>query len=169
MHFEWYGAEISGSILDKTSSQKILSVATDVDGVGSPNANGSYSWIVPFGSHTITAKSRGYQDSSFSVSLACFSATKLDIAMEPLPSNLAGSITGKVQMAGNYPLLVPATISLDDRTVGVSSITGDYTIPNVREGKHKITASVLVFPGGSTTVDLVPGENVKNVNVTIGR
>lgn len=169
MHFEWYGAQISGQILDKTSLQKILSVATDVDGVGSPNTNGDFSWIVPFGSHTITSRSRGYKDSSFAVSLACFSDNNVDITMEALPSNLAGSISGKVQLAGNYPILVPATIYLDGRNVGVSTLTGDYYIPNVHEGKHKVEAKVLFFPGGGTAVDLVPGENLKNVSIPIGR
>jgi len=169
MHFEWYGAEIAGQILDKVSSQKILPVATDVDGAGSPNSNGDYSWIVPFGSHTITAKTRGYKDTSFAVSLACFSDTTMDIAMEALPSNLPGSLSGRVQIAGNYPLLMPATISLDGRTVGVSSLRGDYYIPNVHEGKHKIGAKVLFFPGGATSAELVPGENLKNINVLIGR
>lgn len=169
MHFEWYGAEVSGSILDKTSTQKILSTATDVDGAGSPNASGDYSWIVPFGSHTITSRARGYKDTSFSVSLACFSSNQMDITMEALASNIAGSLTGKVQMSGSYPMLMPATISLDSRTVGVSSLRGDYYIPNVHEGKHKIEAKVLFFPGGSTSVDLVPGENLKDINISIGK
>ena len=169
MHFEWYGAAISGSLLDKLSSQKILNAATDVDGAGSPNSNGDYRWIVPFGSHAITTKARGYGDNSFAVSLACFSENTIDITLEPLPSNLGGSITGKVQVAGNYPLLVPATISLDGRTVGVSNLVGDYYIPNVHEGKHKIEAKVLFFPGAAVPAELVPGENLKNVNVVIGR
>ncbi|KKQ18884.1 MAG: hypothetical protein US31_C0001G0071 [Berkelbacteria bacterium GW2011_GWA1_36_9] len=169
MHFEWYGAEISGSILDKLSNQKILIVATDVDGAGSPNTNGDYKWIVPFGSHTITTKTRGYKDSSFSASLACFSSNNIDITMEALPSNLAGSIAGKVQVSGNYPMLMPATISLDGRTIGVSSVTGNFNIPNVHEGKHKVEAKVLFFPGGATNVELVPGENIKNVNIVIGK
>lgn len=169
MHFEWYGASVSGSILDKTSLQKILTVATDINGSGSPNANGEYNWIVPFGSHTITAKARGYKDTSFSVSLACFSDNAIDISMEPLPSNLGGSITGRVRMTGGYPLLVPATVLLDGRAVGVSTLRGDYYIPNVHEGKHKVEARVLFFPGGATTAELVPGENLKNINILIGR
>ncbi|MCL5407726.1 MAG: M15 family metallopeptidase [Patescibacteria group bacterium] len=169
MHFEWYGAEIGGSVLDKLSNQKILTVATDVDGTGSPNANGDYNWIVPFGSHTITAKTRGYKDTSFAVSLACFSSNNIDITMEALPSNLSGSITGKVQVAGNYPMLMPASILLDGRTVGVSSIRGDYVIPNVHSGKHKVEAKVLFFPGGATSVDMVPGENIKDTNIVIGK
>lgn len=169
MHFEWYGAEISGQILDKTSSQKILTVATDIDGMGSPNANGQFQWIVPFGSHFITAKARGYQDTSFGVSLACFSKTTMDIGMDSLPSNLPGSIAGKVQVTGNYPLLIPATIYLDGRGVAVSSVLGDYYIPNVHEGKHKVEARVLFFPGGAISTDLVPGENLKKVNILIGR
>jgi len=169
MHFEWYGATITGDIVDKVSNQKVLSVATDVDGMGSPNANGSFSWLVPFGSHIITAKARGYNDNSFGVSLACFSDTHMDITMNPLPSNLAGSISGRVQITGNYPPLMPANISLDGRTVGISSIRGDYYIPNVREGKHKVEAKVLFFPGGATAVDLVRGENLKDINILIGK
>lgn len=169
MHFEWYGAALSGQILDKTSSQKILSVATDVDGAGSPNLNGNFNWIVPFGSHIITAKARGYKDASFGVSLACFSDTGMDIMMEPLPSNLPGSISGDVKLAANYPLLMPATIYLDGRAVGVSNIRGDYYIPNVHEGKHRVEAKVLFFPGGASTIELVPGENLKNINILIGK
>lgn len=169
MHFEWYGAEINGSVLDKLSNQKILSVATDIDGAGSPNTNGDYSWIVPFGPHTITTKTRGYKDTSFAASLACFSSNNIDITMEALPSNLAGSITGKIQVTGNYPMLMPASISLDGRTIGVSSIRGDYTIPSVHSGKHKIGAKVLFFPGGETAVELVPGENIKGANIQIGK
>lgn len=169
MHFEWYGAKVSGSILDKISNQKILSVATDIDGAGSPNTNGDFGWIMPFGSHTITAKTRGYKDTSFSASLACFSYNNIDITMEALPSNLGGSISGKIQVAGNYPMLMPATISLDGRTVGVSGVRGDFTIPNVHEGKHKVEAKVLFFPGGESAVELVPGENIQNVNILIGK
>lgn len=169
MHFEWYGAELNGSVLDKTSQQKILSVATAIDGAGSPNADGEYQWVVPFGSHAISAKARGYKDNTFSVSLACFSETTMDIGMEALPSNIPGSIGGRIQFANRYPLLVPATVYLDGRAIGVSSLRGDYYIPNVHEGKHKIEARVLFFPGGAVSADLAPGENLKNVNILIGK
>ena len=169
MHFEWYGAGLSGQVVDKNSSQKILSVATDGNGAGSPNSNGDFDWIVPFGSHTITSKSKGYNDNSFSVSLACFSDTKMDIAMEPLASNIPGSISGKVRLSNNYPLLVPANISLDGRLIGVSTLKGDYYIPNVHEGKHKVDAKVMFFPGGTSNTQLVPGENIKNVDIIIGK
>lgn len=169
MHFEWYGVTLSGQILDKISNQKILSVATDVNGAGSPNANGEFSWILPFGSHTITAKARGYQDTSFSVSLACFSETTMNIVMEPLPSNLPGSIAGKMRLSGNYPILLPANIYIDGRLVGTTNLKGDYYIPNVHEGKHKVEAKIMFFPGGSNQAELVPGENLKNINIIIGR
>lgn len=169
MHFEWYGAGIAGETLDKISSQKILTVATDVDGVGSPNNNGSFSWIVPFGSHTITAKAHGYRDVSFSVSLACFSDTSMNILMEPLPSYVPGSISGKVSIAGNYPMLVPASIFLDGRLVGVSTLRGDYYIPNIHAGNHKVEGRIMFFPGNAATFTIVPGQNLKNINITIGR
>lgn len=169
MHFEWYGASMSGQIIDKVSGQKLLSVATEVNGSGSPNANGEYKWIMPFGTYVITSKSRGYKDNIFSVSLACFSDTTVDIAMEALPSNVAGSIAGKIIVSGNYPILMPSTIFLDGRTVGVSNNNGEYYIPNVREGKHKIEAKVLYFPNASTEVVLVPGENITNANIIVGK
>lgn len=169
MHFEWYGARVSGQILDKTSSQKILDVSTDIDGAGSPNANGDFNWLVPFGQHTITAKAKGYKDFSTSLSLSCYSDNTLDIVMEALPANLAGSINGNVKVAGNYPILMPANIYLDGRLVGVSNLRGDFYIPNVREGNHKVEAKVLFFPGGSQSIDLVRGENRKNVNIVIGK
>lgn len=168
MHFEWYGARITGSALDKTSSQKIVNVATSIDGAGSPNAGGSYDWLVPFGSHTITAKAKGYKDASLGVSLACFSDNTIDIMMEALPANTAGSISGHIT-ANNYPILMPANIYLDGRLVGVSNIRGDYYIPNVREGKHKVEAKVLFSPVSGRTVDLVRGESLKGADIVIGK
>ncbi len=169
MHFEWYGVSISGQVIDQASLHKVLSVATDVDGVGSPNVDGGFNWIVPFGNHIITAKARGYKDNSFGVSLACFSDTTMDIALESLPSNVAGSITGKVKVAQNYPLLMPANIYLDSRLVGITNVIGDYYIPNVHEGDHEIKAKVLFFPGGSRETKIYPGENLQNVDIIIGK
>lgn len=168
MHFEWYGARVSGSVIDKTSSQKVPVVATFIDGAGSPNENGSYSWIMPFGSHILSSKAKGYQNASLGVSLACFSDNSIDIAMEALAANTAGSISGHIAI-NSYPILMPANIYLDDRPIGVSNLKGDYYIPNVREGKHKVEARVLFFPSSSETVNLTRGENLEGVDISIGK
>lgn len=168
MHFEWYGASLSGVVLDHTNKQKILSAATAVDGSGSPNNEGEFYWIVPAGDHEISAIGRGYKENKFPISLGCFSQDSMAITLEPLPSNVPGSVSGKVRVAGNYPLLVPANIFLDGRLVGVSSLRGDYLIPNIREGKHKIEGKIMFFPGDGTEVEVVPGDSLKNVNILIG-
>lgn len=169
MHFEWYGAEVYGSILDQISQQKILTAATAVNGSGSPNINGSYSWIVPYGIHEISAIARGYLENKFPVTLTCFSQDVMDINLEPLPSNVPGSIAGKVRISGNYPMVVPANIYLDGRLVSLSTLTGDYYIPNVKAGKHKIEAKIMFFPGGATTTEVVPGDKLKDINILIGK
>lgn len=169
MHFEWYGAAIAGQSTDKISKQKILDLATAIDGSGSPNNNGEYYWIVPAGVHEITAIGRGYSQTKFSVELTCFSQDNLDIVLEPLPSNVPGAVAGNVKIAGSYPLLVPANVYLDGRLVSLSNLKGNYYIPNIKEGKHKIEAKIMFFPGSSTTVEVVPGDNLKNINIIIGR
>jgi hypothetical protein len=169
MHFEWYGTSMAGDIIDKNSSQKILSVSTAVNGSGSPNTDGSYYWIVPYGDHEISAQARGYKETKFPVSLTCYSQDQMDIALDPLPGNVPGAVTGKVKIAGNYPTLMPANIYLDGRLVSVSNLTGDYYIPNIKAGKHQISAKIMFFPGGATDTEILPGDNLKNVNIVIGK
>lgn len=168
MHFEWYGASVDGQILDKTSSQKVLQAATAVDGSGSPNINGNYYWIMPYGTHAITASARGYKETNFPITLECFSQDSMDIGLESLPSNVPGSISGKVKISG-YPMLVPANIYLDGRLVSFSTLTGDYYIPNVKAGKHKVEAKIMFFPGGATTIEVVPGDKLKDIGILIGK
>jgi len=169
MHFEWYGASLSGEILDRRSHQRLLSVATTINGSGSPNANGVYRWIVPAGTYEITAVARGYEESKFKIELSCFTQGQADITLEPLPAEVPGSIAGKISIAPNYPLLVPANIYLDGRQVTLSNIKGDYFIPNVHEGKHQVDAKIMFFPGNSTMVEVMPGDKLQNVNIVIGR
>ncbi len=169
MHFEWYGASLSGEIVDAKSHQRILSVATAINSAGSPNAGGVYTWIVPAGTYEISAAARGYQDSKFTIELTCFSQDLAAIALNSLPSDVPAVVSGKVSVAGDYPLLVPATIALDGRQVAVSNIKGDYFIPNVHEGKHKIDAKIMFFPGNGTVADVLPGDNLKDVNIVIGQ
>ena len=169
MHFEWYGSSMAGEIVDKISSQKVISVATAVNGAGSPNSGGDYYWIMPYGTYNITSKARGYKETSFPVTLGCFSDESMNIAMEPLDSNVPGVISGKVMIAGSYPILIPANIYLDGRLVSTSTLRGDYTIPNVKAGKHQVIAKIMFFPGGATTIEVVPGDNLKDINIIIGK
>jgi len=170
MHFEWYGAQISGSFIDATSNQKILDVAAFVNGAGAPIANGDYSWILETTRpHEILAKAKGYEDSKFPLELFCFQDRDMDISLKPLPDNLPGSISGKISLSGNRPPLIPATIYLDGRIVGASNVRGDYMITGVRRGKHKVEAKVMFFPGNSVeTPDMKPGENIRDLNILIG-
>ncbi len=169
MHFEWYGALIFGQALNGESKQVITEIATQIDGSGSPNTNGQYYWVVPYGEHEISTSARGYFDNKFKVSLTCFSQENIDISLAPIPSNVPGSIAGKIKVTGNYPILVPANIFLDEKLVGVSSLQGDYYIPNVNEGEHKVEAKVMIVPTGSTNVKVLPGDDIKNLNIIIGK
>lgn len=169
MHFEWYGASVSGQTIDNISQQKVLNAATAIDKSGSPNSGGDFVWVVPAGTHEITAISRGYKETKFTIDLTCFSQDSMDINLEPLPSNVPGSIAGHVGISGNYPLLVPANIYLDDKLVTISNLKGDYYIPNVHEGKHQVGAKLMFTAGSSKTVELVPGENINNINIVIGK
>lgn len=170
MHFEWYGGETAGAIIDGQSQQKIIDVATFIDGLGSPNHAGDYSWILNAGAHEIKVKAPGYEDQTFKIDVTCFQNQTLDIVLKPLPDNFPGRITGKVTFSANRPPLVPVTIYLDGRLVGASNVKGDYIINNVRRGKHKVEAKIMFFPGTTIeTSEMKPGEELKNLNITIGK
>ena len=170
MHFEWYGSQISGSFIDSQNQQKILELVAAVDGGGAAAAGGNYSWTLEATRpHEIVVKARGYEDSKFPLELFCFQDRSMDIALKPLPDNLPGSVAGKVTLAGNRPPVIPATIYLDDKAVGASNVRGDYMVAGVRRGVHKIEARVMFFPGAAiNTPDMMPGENVRNLNFSIG-
>lgn len=170
MHFEWYGGEIKGSVIDGQSQQKIIDVSTFINGAGAPNANGDFDWTVEFGTHTITAKAKGYEDAIVKIDLPCFQNQQLNIVMKPLPENTPGQISGRVTLVGNKATIIPATIYLDGKVVGAANVRGDYVINNVRRGKHKVSAQVMFFPGVETqTSEMKPGEDIKNFNITIGK
>ena len=170
MHFEWYGSQVGGIFVDSQSQQKILDVAVSVNGSGAPAGGGNYSWTLEATHpHDILVKARGYEDLKFPLELFCFQDRVMDISLKPLPDNLPGSIAGKVTLAGNRPPVIPATILLDGKSVGASNVRGDYMITGVRRGIHQVEAKVMFFPGAKiTTPDMLPGENVRNLNISIG-
>ena len=170
MHFEWYGGELSGSVIDSVSGQKVGNAVTLVDGAGTHIANGDYDWTLPYGTHKVTVKAVGYEDTIFDVDTFCFENRHLDITMKALPENTPGKISGKVTLAGGTTLLMPATISIDGQTVGASNLRGEYLIPNVRQGEHKVEAKILFYPGASgKTQPMKPGQEISNFNLMIGQ
>lgn len=170
MHFEWYGSEISGNIVDSGSGQIVTNAAAVVNGVGAPVSNGHYDWLLEAThKHSVEVSAKGYEKTQFDMELFCFQRREMDISLKPLPDNIGGSVSGKVILAGNRPPVIPATIYLDGKAVGASNVNGEYIISNVKRGKHKVEAKILFFPGtGIDTPEMVPGENVTNLNITIG-
>jgi len=170
MHFEWYGGEVNGSFIDADTGQKVTDVASYINGGGSPNANGDYDWTLESTHpHEIVAKSKGYQDTKFTLELFCWENRQMDIALKPLAENTPGSVSGRVTLTGNRPPVIPATIYLDGKVVGATNVRGDYFINGVRSGVHKVEAKVLFFPGGAiSTPNMARGENLQNLNFTIG-
>ena len=171
MHFEFYGGEVYGSFIDASNGQKITEVSATVSGRDGPNSNGDYRWVLETTHpHEVIAKAKGYEENKFILELTCFEDRNMDIALKPLPANTPGSVSGRVTLSGNRSMVIPATIYIDGKAVGATNILGEYIIDGVRRGKHKIEAKILFFPGASIdTPDMKPGENVKNLNFTIGR
>lgn len=170
MHFEWYGGEVSGNFVNANNGQKITEVTTTLDNLPVPTADGSYNWtLAATHPYQIKVKARGYEENNFSLSLSCFEDRTADIVLKPLADNLPGSISGHITLRGRSPL-IPATISLDGKAVGASNVTGDYIISGVTRGRHTITAKILLFPSASiSTIDMVPGEAINNLDLTIGQ
>lgn len=170
MHFEWYGGEVSGNFVNAATGQKITEVTTTLDNLPAPNADGSYNWtLAATHSYQVKVKARGFAENNFSLSLSCFENRNSDISLTPLSDNLPGTISGKISLKGRLPL-IPATISLDGKAIGASNVTGDYIITGVTRGRHTVTAKIMLFPSVSiSTIDMVPGEVIDNLNLTIGK
>lgn len=172
MHFEWYGGKVYGSILDSQSGQKIISgINSTIDGTGIPVDNGDYNIAVEsINPHKIITSAKGYATDEFELKTECFQNKRLDIYLTPLPENTPGSISGKISISNNMPLLIPATIYLDDKIVGTSNLNGEYLITGVRRGAHQVSAKIMMFPGASVnTPEMAVGENIGGVNIVIGR
>lgn len=169
MHFEWYGAELSGSVLDAQTGQKVTNAIALVNNSGAPMANGDYDWLLEAKTHDVTVKAKGYEDTNFKVDLFCYQQRPLDITLKPLPENLPGRITGQVRLPDDSPVVIPAAIYLDNQRVGTSNVLGDYMITGVRSGEHEVTARILLFPGETIkTPPMAPGEDLNNLDLTIG-
>jgi len=170
MHFEWYGSELAGSFISSQTGQKILDVVALIDGNGAQAGGGNYSWnLVVTHPHEVIVKSNGFEDQKFPLDAFCWQDRTMDIALKPLPDNLPGSIGGTITLAGNRPPVIPATILLDGKAVGASNVRGDYLITGVIRGKHKVEAKVMFFPGAAIdTPDMLPGQNIRNLNFSIG-
>lgn len=170
MHFEWYGSGVSGSTVDSVSGQKVInSTSIVVDNTAMSWANGDFSWVLPAThSHIMSVVTKGYENAKFDFTSVCFQNQAMNISLNPLSDNLSGTISGRVTVAGKAPLM-PVEIYLDGKLVTDSDVNGDYTIPNVRRGKHKIGAKILFSTGVEINApDILPQENVSGVNIEMG-
>lgn len=169
MHFEWYGAELTGEIVDSSNNQKIQDASIFVDGKGAPHNNGEFDWTFEARPHEISVKAGGYKDQTIKIDAICFSSQHLEIRMEPLGITVPGKISGQISIKGNNNILMPATISLDGREVGASNVNGEYIINNVTSGDHELTVQISIFPSETVKVPTMkPGDVIKNLNITIG-
>jgi hypothetical protein len=170
MHFEWYGTDVSGSIIDFTTGQKITNAAVTINGSGAPLNNGDFDWFLESTHpHEVNVSASGYEVNSFKLELFCFQDRKMEIAMKPLAENIPGSISGKVKLVGDRAPVIPATIILDGKAVGATNVKGDYYIPGVKKGEHKVEAKILFFPGSEPkSSELKPGDNLRDINLVIG-
>lgn len=170
MHFEWYGGEVFGNVVNADSGQKVTDASVTLDNIPMSVTDGSFSWtIAATRPYQVKAKARGYEENNFSLSVSCFENKNSDIALKPLPDNLPGTISGTITLK-NRPPLIPATISLDGKIVGASNVTGNYIITGVNRGKHTVTAKILLFPAATVnSPDMVPGESITDLDITIGQ
>ena len=169
MHFEWYGAELSGIIVDDSNNQRIQDAAVFVDGKGAPHNNGEFNWTFEARPHEIKVKAGGYKDQTLKIEAICFSSQHLEIRLEPLGVGATGKISGQINIKGNNNILMPAKIYLDEREVGASNVNGEYIINNVTSGDHLITAKISIFPSETIKIPTMkPGDIVENLDITIG-
>lgn len=166
MHFEWYGAQIKGKILDKNTKDLVGSSTVYVDGERLAAIKGNFSFAIPEGKHLVTIKNSRYQDYKFKIKISCNQIIEKNIFIKPVPLGTPAVIKGKVIIAKESPLELPADIYIDGVYATKADVDGDYTISNVPGGvTHLIEARVIPIFIGSTRVAVEPGKLIRDVNI----
>jgi len=168
MHFEWYGAKITGKILDKNTKDTIRGSTVYVDNELLTKIGGNFSFAIPEGKHLIIIKNSHYKDYKFKIKVSCNQVISKDLAMEPVPLGVPGTIKGKVIVPKESPLDLPADIYMDGVYTTKTDADGNYKISDAPGGiTHVISARTIPIFIGSTRVMVQPGKTIRDVNIEL--
>ena len=168
MHFEWYGAEIRGQLIDRYSRDPANSAIVYVDNQAIAKIGGNFSFAIPEGRHTIVIKNPRYKDYRFKVRVSCNQIFVKNISLQPIPLGVPGKITGKVILPPQSPLELPADIYVDGVYSAKTDVNGNYVVSDIPGGlTHLVEAKIIPIFVGSTKVKVDPRKTVRDVNIVV--
>jgi thermitase len=150
-------ASITGSVTDAEDGSPIAG-ATVSDGTrtATTDTSGEYTLAdAPAGTYEVAASKEGYHRSSVTVNVVSGDTAIANLSLNEVV--LPGSINGWVTDAEDGSPIAGATVSDGTRTATTDTM-GEYTIADVPEGTHEVTASKEGYESSMSTVTVVSGE-----------
>jgi thermitase len=148
---------ITGSVTDAETGSPIAG-ATVSDGTrtAATDTSGEYTLAdVPEGTYQVTASKEGYESSSVTMNVISGDTAVANLSLNEVA--LPGSITGAVTDAETGSAIAGATVTDGTRTATTDTM-GEYTIADVPEGIHQVTASEEGYESSSVTVNVISGD-----------
>lgn len=146
------GGTITGTVTDSVSTLPISGATVQVlDGTTviqtvTTNGSGVYSAdnLAP-GQYTVNASATGYQTESRGASVTAGGTTTENFALDPLPGEIAGTVTDSVTTNPIDGALVE--VYSGPTLVGFANtdVNGDYSIPSLAPGSYTVTASATGY------------------------
>jgi hypothetical protein len=148
---------LGGTITDASTKLPIGGAAVSYAGGSvTTGANGIYSFgNVTEGSYTVSATAAGYASQSLTVSVGPGAAVTQNLALQPNPGVISGTVTDAV----TNQIIFGAQVSSGSSATTTNS-AGQYTLTGIPEGSAVVQASAAGYATLSQTVSVGPGASV---------
>jgi acid phosphatase len=137
---------ITGQVTDSSTGVAIVGATVSYSGGSTTtDSSGNYTLnnVAP-GTYTVTASATGYTGLSSTVSVTSGNTATLNFQLNPLPTNVPGTILGRVTNISTGGAVSGATVSFSGGSA-TSDSSGNYTFSGVTPGTYSVTASHTGF------------------------
>ena len=149
---------IQGSVTDSVTGKAVsgASVSVDTGQSNTTDTNGSYTLNnVPTGDHTVTVSASGYVKQQQQTSVTEGGNSTVNFALDPETSTGTGTVKGTVADANTGVKLSGVIITTDTDQSATTNKGGKYTIKDVLDGDHTVTASKDGYTAQSKNASVV--------------
>jgi Subtilase family/Malectin domain/Carboxypeptidase regulatory-like domain/Viral BACON domain len=154
---------LNGTVTNASTAAPLSGAQVNVTGPvnrsATTGADGTYQFILPVGSYSITVSAFGFDNGSATVTVTEGQTTTQDFALTPVPS---GSLSGTVSSAAGPVANATVTITGTPIPPATTNANGQYSFASVPNGTYTVTVtaggcfgavSQAVTVNGSTTQD----------------
>ncbi len=137
---------ITGQVTDSSTGVAIVGATVSYSGGSTTtDSSGNYTLnnVAP-GTYTVTASATGYTSLSSTVSVTSGITATVNFQLNPLPTNVPGTIKGRVTNISTGGGVSGATVSFSGGST-TSDSSGNYTFSGVTPGTYSVTASHTGF------------------------